>query len=900
MTPDFAQRQAAAIERWLRLFHPLPATAISVQALIGPRKALSLCTTDLSAAARQAYDWDRNRVGFGIYWTLNPVRPECTGSYFPVNEDIVRRLWLPIDIEAARPPGTSSTDAQLAAAWPVVDRCYALLSAAGLVNPIVARSGNGWHQCWPIDLPNDDEARELIRAILDGLAARCADKLSKAEKELIGERKDLDPIRVTIGVECHDAKRIWACYGTLKRKGTDTPDRPHRWTSVVETGDFAPQSWASDADARNVQALRQLLVSWQKADDLRRGRPEPPGATPIAERARAYVAKMPPAISGSGGHTTTYEVAQVLARGFALPREQSWPILCEYNARCQPPWSEKELLHKIETAERDSRLPSGYLLGLALYGNGHATGRANGAATKTIRVPAEAVEPLPAAPLSRVEPFPLSVFPPSLERFVREGAESLTCPPDYFALPMLCAASAAIGASRALRLTGDWWVMPSLYACVVAPPGSAKSPAASRSLSPVKYQQLANHVEYKERRRIWEQTESALRGDPPSYCRTYATDITTEKLASLLRDCPRGLLLHRDELIAWIASFNQYRDGGKGADQQVFMMIWDHQGFSIERKGHDDGLPVTVQRPCLSVFGTIQPDVLTQLTGGAGQDGFLERILFSYPEASTEPRRWTWQGISAEARGHWREDVGRLYSLVLVDHLEAGDAPWTRFVTFSDDARSAWESWYASHQKLKDDLPESMWAFHAKLESYCARLALLVEMLWFAAGDGFDPLGVPEVSPGAVECGAALTRYFLSHARRAYGCLELTPSDRRIDRVVSWLRQQGAGATPRDLIQYRVGGVRRTSDAIKLIEDLTDRCLGKVVTERADNGREVVRFYLHGAGQTLASGPNSADSADKAPTGKISAISGATQGLTYSADSADAPPGVNGNGSHPH
>ena len=82
------------------------------------------------------------------------------------------------------------------------------------------------------------------------------------------------------------------------------------------------------------------------------------------ERARRYVAQMPPAISGQGGHNATLRVACVLVHGFALPPEQAWPLLCEYNERCEPPWSERELRHKLEEAGRltTHRHPRGYLL----------------------------------------------------------------------------------------------------------------------------------------------------------------------------------------------------------------------------------------------------------------------------------------------------------------------------------------------------------------------------------------------------------------------------------------------------------------------------------------------------------------------------------------------------------
>jgi hypothetical protein len=80
-------------------------------------------------------------------------------------------------------------------------------------------------------------------------------------------------------------------------------------------------------------------------------------------RASHYIGKMDPAISGSGGHAQTWKVALVLTRGFDLSDDVALDLLeREYNPRCQPPWSRRQLEHKIKTARRDGRVPSGYLL----------------------------------------------------------------------------------------------------------------------------------------------------------------------------------------------------------------------------------------------------------------------------------------------------------------------------------------------------------------------------------------------------------------------------------------------------------------------------------------------------------------------------------------------------------
>lgn len=84
----------------------------------------------------------------------------------------------------------------------------------------------------------------------------------------------------------------------------------------------------------------------------------------IIERARRYVAAMPAAVSGAGGHSATFAVACVLVKGFDLPLDTARALLSEYNGRCEPAWSVGELEHKLREADKiGDAQPRGYLLG---------------------------------------------------------------------------------------------------------------------------------------------------------------------------------------------------------------------------------------------------------------------------------------------------------------------------------------------------------------------------------------------------------------------------------------------------------------------------------------------------------------------------------------------------------
>lgn len=72
-------------------------------------------------------------------------------------------------------------------------------------------------------------------------------------------------------------------------------------------------------------------------------------------RARSTLAKMAPAIQGRNGSRATFVAACTLIRRYGLDTETALDLLVqEYNPRCAPPWSLRELRHKVESAARSA------------------------------------------------------------------------------------------------------------------------------------------------------------------------------------------------------------------------------------------------------------------------------------------------------------------------------------------------------------------------------------------------------------------------------------------------------------------------------------------------------------------------------------------------------------------
>ena len=82
----------------------------------------------------------------------------------------------------------------------------------------------------------------------------------------------------------------------------------------------------------------------------------------MISRAESYLRAVPPAIAGQHGDVHTFRVCCRLVRGFALSDSEALHALSEWNSRCAPPWSERELRQKLGSARRNGREPVGGLL----------------------------------------------------------------------------------------------------------------------------------------------------------------------------------------------------------------------------------------------------------------------------------------------------------------------------------------------------------------------------------------------------------------------------------------------------------------------------------------------------------------------------------------------------------
>jgi P4 family phage/plasmid primase-like protien len=184
--------------------------------------------TDYGALAKACEALDTDPSLQGIYVTLNTVNPSllsrranrikirlARNDATTADTDITRRRWFPVDIDPVRPSGVSSSEAEHTAAFAMADAVAAWLSQIGFPDPVRADSGNGAHLLYRIDLPNDAVSLALVKRGLSVLDAIFSDRSA------------------TVDAANYNPGRIWKLYGTVARKGDNTPERPHRRSRII-------------------------------------------------------------------------------------------------------------------------------------------------------------------------------------------------------------------------------------------------------------------------------------------------------------------------------------------------------------------------------------------------------------------------------------------------------------------------------------------------------------------------------------------------------------------------------------------------------------------------------------------------------------------------------------------
>lgn len=333
------------------------------------------------------------------------------------------------------------------------------------------------------------------------------------------------------------------------------------------------------------------------------------------------------------------------------------------------------------------------------------------------------------------KPFPVKSMPPGCDGVIEHWCRHAHRPAEFYALPMLCAMSAAIGSTRLLdvgKLTPA-----TVWACLVNQSGAGKSDGSRRAFGPIRKIDKRLSDEYQDARKKYEQDlasykaarreydrnggELPIEPEPPVEPHLIVTDTTLAALLQVASTYERGTLVAPNELAAWFGSFDAYGGGGQSG---IWIQLWDGTATKAIRKtsGTDE-----IRYPTVPVYGDIQPPVLTEQIRGTthGASGLVARVLMAWPPCPRLQIRRPSRSDSPSDTVYYNL-INRMFAMCRRD--ECGEP---QVVRWSHGAWELFERWHndgpESWSVRVNDTPEGLLrAWLSKLgPEYVYRLSLI-------------------------------------------------------------------------------------------------------------------------------------------------------------------------------
>jgi hypothetical protein len=307
-----------------------------------------------------------------------------------------------------------------------------------------------------------------------------------------------------------------------------------------------------------------------------------------------------------------------------------------------------------------------------------------------------------------------------------------------------------------------------------------------------------------------------------------------EAFGIVLMENPRGVLLNRDELMGFLKSFEKQ---GHETDRAFYLEGWNGTGdFMFDRviRGIGQYLPAL----CISVFGTIQPAMLSRYVRTAttdDADGLIQRFQIGvYPDPVPFRLADRHRNIEAKNRAY---DIFKKLDELDPKSADVGahtdDYSSIPYLRFSPEAQQLWNDWWTDLEtnKLQAGEMPIIESHLAKYRSLMPSLALLFHLVNVVEGKASGPVDVRASGMAAAWCD-----YLESHARRIYQMAfdgDTEPARRLAERIKGSLED---GFKPHEVVRKGWRGLDSADDVSRALGFLEER--GWVTVVRVSAGRE--------------------------------------------------------------
>jgi hypothetical protein len=337
-------------------------------------------------------------------------------------------------------------------------------------------------------------------------------------------------------------------------------------------------------------------------------------------------------------------------------------------------------------------------------------------------------------------------LPPSLAEPLSQWCGWQALRPAVVLTALLTGASTLhkVGTELVIHRNKHFKVPPTIYSALVAESGQLKSPVFSNIVQ-----------------------------KPADLTLFYFTNATGESIPIQASKAPdKGLLALIDELAGLFKSENAHRSG-RGSDKQDLLSYFDGLGQTVLRAS---GVKVDVERIYLSIFGTIQPEILkNHMMDCTDPDGQWARFLFVNQPLSFAPLGDD-DGQAVSISDRIADFYRRLHRLPELEYRLSRSA-FKRYQPFHDQL----ERLRVTHPKA------GMRAVYSKMKGYVGRLALNLHALWELDADKNCPN--EEIPAFIMEMAIALTKFYIGQIKLVHSDSDSESLPRHITKLIELSRR---------------------------------------------------------------------------------------------------------------
>lgn len=363
--------------------------------------------------------------------------------------------------------------------------------------------------------------------------------------------------------------------------------------------------------------------------------------------------------------------------------------------------------------------------------------------------------------------FPIDIFPIEIQNYIMQCHTYLNASIDYMGCALLWTLSVIIGNSIRIEVKKGWQEAANLWIAIVGAAGVGKTPSISNITFPL---QKLNMIEIKNFVKEFEKyihyqsldkkekelTEEVFK---PKKTQFIVNDITLEALIELHSENRNSIGILKDELAGWFKEMNRYRTG---SDLEHWLSSWSGKEINLNRKVAKSSF---VDKAFMPVLGGIQPSVLDEFYTDENKDnGFMDRLLFSFPELKVES--YNENDLDKDLIERYNDYIISFFQQVknLITYYD--DVEIKPIVSILEkDAKKEWIRIFNKITEAQNDDNENeyMKSMLPKQKSYIPRFALLINCL-----DQFDTYlpNYSKITKDSILKAEKLSNYFIAMSKK--------------------------------------------------------------------------------------------------------------------------------------